>query len=215
VFRLEHSTPFCSSTVLLHSQNSVYVGVDNAFTLFFWEGRLKLTLILASKTRLTGNTAAATLAMEPLSCTASVFAVASLAVQLLQSVDNARAFIRNFKSASRELQRLSYLLERLRALLQDVRDVIKRQASLQHFPLPSNTIYSCLRSCKTSLLLVEDEVKGYDSGQLSNRTSCVKKLHLDVKFGFKARNIAHLETRLQQDINDLNTALGMNTVSIL
>jgi hypothetical protein len=154
-------------------------------------------------------------AMDPFSCAASIFAVASLAVQLVQSVDNARAFIRNFSGASGELQRLSQLLDRLRALLQDVRDVIERQSSLQHFPLPSNTISSCLNSCRISLVSVEDAIKCYDSGQPSNNKSAVKRLHLDVKFGFKAKNIRHLEQRLQQDINDLNTALGMNTVNIL
>jgi hypothetical protein len=57
---------------------------------------------------------------------ASIIAVVSLAIQLIQSVDTVRTFVRDVKGASKELERLVELLDRLSALLQDVRHVIEQ-----------------------------------------------------------------------------------------
>jgi hypothetical protein len=53
-------------------------------------------------------------------------AVASLSIQLVQSIGAIKTFIRNVKGAPEELERLVDLLERLAALLEDVRDVMER-----------------------------------------------------------------------------------------
>lgn len=61
--------------------------------------------------------------MEALSGAASGMAVISLSIQLIQSVDKIRTFIRNVKGASAELERLAELLARLAAVLDDVRNL--------------------------------------------------------------------------------------------
>jgi hypothetical protein len=150
--------------------------------------------------------------MDPLSGAASVIAVASLALQLLQSVDTVKAFVRDIQSVSKELARLAELLTRLAALLQDVRDVMERQTSLHYFPQPSNTIFACLKSCEESLGLLKDVVKRYDKGQ--SKTSAFRKFQDDFKLVFKMKDIAIFETRIQREIDGLHAALGMNTTSI-
>jgi predicted small secreted protein len=72
--------------------------------------------------------------MDPLSGAASVIAVASLALQLLQSVNTVKAFVHDIQSASKDLERLADSLGRLGALFQDVRDVMEKQTSLPDFP---------------------------------------------------------------------------------
>jgi hypothetical protein len=154
--------------------------------------------------------------MDGLSGVASGMAVASLVVQLLQSVGTIRAFIRDVKGASKELDRLAELLDRLRALLEDVRDVMERQTALQgqHFPAPSNTIFSSLKSCEESLRVLDMAVEKYTRTQGGN-ISAVARLKQDVKFGFKTKDIAGFEARIQKEIEYLHAALGLNTTSIL
>jgi len=91
--------------------------------------------------------------MEALSGVASGMAVASLSIQLVQSIGTIKAFIRDVRGAPKELERLAELLDRLNALLEDTRNVMEWQTSLQgqHFPAPSMTIFNCLKSCETSL----------------------------------------------------------------
>lgn len=133
--------------------------------------------------------------------TASIIAVVSLTIQRVQTVKVVKTFARDVKGASKELERLVELLDRLSALLQDVRDVMKRQASLRGFPLLSNTIFACLKSCEKSLGLLEDVVKKYGGGQ-NNGSSAVKKLKDDVMLAFRAKDIVTFEARIQRDIND-------------
>jgi ABC-type multidrug transport system fused ATPase/permease subunit len=144
---------------------------------------------------------------------ASVIAVVSLALQLVQSVDTIKTFVRDVKGASKELERLAELLDRLSALLQDVRDVMERQTSLQHFPLPSNTIFACLKTCEKSLVLLQDVVKKHDTNH-ANDVSAVRRLKNDIRLGFKVKDIATFEVRIQRDVNDLHAALGVNLTSI-
>jgi hypothetical protein len=151
--------------------------------------------------------------MEVLSGVASGMAVVSLTVQLLQSTNTIKTFLRDVRGASKELERLSELLDCLSALLADVHDVMERQTSLQHCPLPPQTIFDCLRSCESSLGLLEDIAKKYGRKQGGN-ASTMRKLRHDIKFSFKTQDISGIEARIQRDINSLNTALGTNATNI-
>jgi hypothetical protein len=151
--------------------------------------------------------------MEALSGVASGMAVVSLTVQLMQSTNTIKTFIRDVKGASKELERLSELLDCLSALLTDVHDVMERQTSLKHCPLPPQTIFDCLKGCKGSLGLLEDIARKYERKQ-SGSASAMRKLKDDIRFGFKTQDITGIEARIQRDINGLDTALGTNATNI-
>jgi hypothetical protein len=154
--------------------------------------------------------------MEVLSGVASSIAVASLAIQLLQSVGTIKSFIHEVKGASKELERLAALLDQLNALLADVRDVMERQTSLQgqHFPAPSQMIFDALKSCEGSLGSLQIVIQKYKKTRHSN-ASTVLKLKDDIKFSFKAKDIAGFETQIQREIDTLHAALGLNSTRIL
>jgi hypothetical protein len=151
--------------------------------------------------------------MEALSGVASGMAVVSLTVQLLQSANTIKTFVRDVKNASKELERLAELLECLSALLCDVRNIMEQQISLQPCPLPPQTIFNCLKSCESSLGLLQEIAKRYERRQ-GSQASAMRKLKDDIKFGFKIQDITSFEDRIQRDINNLNTALGTNETSI-
>ncbi|KAH7088488.1 hypothetical protein FB567DRAFT_524479 [Paraphoma chrysanthemicola] len=154
--------------------------------------------------------------MDGLSGVASGMAVASLSIQLIDSIGTIRAFIRDVKGASKELQRLAELLDRLRALLEDIRNVMKQQTSLQaqHFPAPSMTIFNSLKGCEEALRVLEQAVEKY-TGARNGAGSAMTRLKEDIRFGFKTKDIAAFEARIQREIDHLHTALGMNVTSIL
>jgi hypothetical protein len=154
--------------------------------------------------------------MEVLATAASGMAVASLSIQLLQTIGTIRTFIRDVKSASRELERLAALLDRLNALLENVQDVMERQTSLQgqHFPAPAQMIFDALKSCKGGLEALQSVVERYKGSHAGNKSSVVKWKD-DIKFGFKTKDIAGFEVRIQQEIDYLHAALSLNSTSIL
>ncbi|KAH4055374.1 hypothetical protein HBH98_056120 [Parastagonospora nodorum] len=154
--------------------------------------------------------------MEVLSVAASGMAVASLSLQLLHTIGTIKSFIRDVKGASKELGRLAALLDQLFALLDNVRDVMERQTSLQgqHFPVPASMIFEALKSCEKSLeplfAIVEKHKKS-----LVGSVPAVVKWKDYIKFGFKMKDIAEFEGRIQSEIDYLHTALTVNSTSIL
>lgn len=155
-------------------------------------------------------------AMEVLSAAASGMAVASLSIQLIDSIGTIRTFIRNVKDAPKELERLVDLLDRLSTLLESVRDLMERQTSLQadHFPTPSTAILEALKSCEKTIQPLCDLVEKFKSST-SQKGSTLTKFMMDLKLAFKAKNIAELDARIERDINHLHTLLGVNTTAIL
>ncbi|KAF2791481.1 hypothetical protein K505DRAFT_248867 [Melanomma pulvis-pyrius CBS 109.77] len=149
--------------------------------------------------------------MEPLSVVASGMAVVSLSLQLIESVSSINAFIRAVKGAPTELERLVESLERLRALLQDVCQLMELQAlrSGEHIPSPSMTIFNSLKS-KHQLQPLQRIVDKQDP-QGRSRSG---KLWTSIKLGFKTKDILGFEAHIQQEMTNLTTALMLNSTSI-
>lgn len=143
-------------------------------------------------------------------------AVASLSIQLIESISRIKAFIRHVKNAPNELLRLTELLERLSAVLEDVRDVLVQQSSLeeQDFPMPSTTILNCLKGCEDSLQPLQRVIERYEHSQLQT-ASAIGKIKGGIKLGLKVKDIASLESRIQQDIHYLTNALLANQTKIM
>ncbi|OAL42951.1 hypothetical protein IQ07DRAFT_525288 [Pyrenochaeta sp. DS3sAY3a] len=154
--------------------------------------------------------------MEPLAGVASGMAVVSLSLQLIQSVDTIRTFIRNVRDATKELERLSSLLTRLAAILEDTRNLLELQSASENridgFSAPSSSVLICLQSCKISLQPLETLVQKM---QKSPNASSLSQLRSDIKLGLKTKDITLLETRIQHEIGGLSTALGVNMNSLL
>lgn len=70
-------------------------------------------------------------------------------------------------------------------MLDNVRDVMGRQTSLQrqHFPAPSQVIFDALKSREASLEALRTVMEKYKSQARS--VSTVVKLEDDIEFGFK------------------------------
>jgi hypothetical protein len=148
--------------------------------------------------------------MEPLSGVASGMAVVSLSLQLVQSIDAINAFVRRVKDSPKEHVRLTELLTRLRALLEDVRQLLEQQALLKGICyIPTASIFACLQSCEKGIEPLAKVVKGYQTAS-STGSSRLDKLKGNVKLGFKDRDITNFESRINHEINTLTAALSVS-----
>lgn len=151
--------------------------------------------------------------MDVLSGAASGMAVASLTLQLLESIHAITGFLARVKGASKELGRLTGLLKNLGVLLEQVRMLTEKQTLLQHYDLSCQTITGCLQQCEGSLKALERLVDRLHKRRTTS-ASGITKLGNDVKFALKAREITGFEDRIQRDITNLNAALGINIANI-
>ena len=143
---------------------------------------------------------------------ASGIAVASIAIQLLNSTNTLRTFIRGVKDAPQELLRVASALDLLGGTLQIVVDLLDQQALLndQLVAVPES-VHKSLQRCEESIMPLREIVNRYSSSQASNR---LRKLHADFKAALKAGDVRILEIRLQQEIEILNLALVANGTRI-
>ena len=79
----------------------------------------------------------------------SAFAVVSLAFQLVDTVQRISKFTKDLKDAPVELPQLSETLDRLTAILVEVRSLLEQQASVPCLSEPNGCIFGALKYCKT------------------------------------------------------------------
>ncbi|KAI8936997.1 hypothetical protein NX059_006221 [Plenodomus lindquistii] len=138
---------------------------------------------------------------------ASGMAVASLSLQLVDSVKRIRTFLRHVKDAPKELERLIDLLARLSTQLQEVHDICDQQASGQGPGLQprSNTISQQLQSCKNTIQPLQELVEKYSKP--GSGGPGFSKLMREIKLGAKAKSILELEERLEREMGYLQNAV--------
>ena len=143
---------------------------------------------------------------------ASGIAVASIAIQLLNSTNTLSTFIRGVKDAPQELLRVASHLDLLGGILQIVVDLLDQQALLedQLIAVPES-LHKSLQRCEESIVTLRKIVDRYLSSQASNR---LRRLQADFKAALKAGDVRILEIRLQQEIEILNLALVANGTRI-
>lgn len=143
---------------------------------------------------------------------ASGIAVASIAIQLLNSTNTLRTFIRGVKDAPQELLRVASHLDLLGGILQIIVDLLDQQALLkdQLITVPES-VHKCLQRCEEGIVPLQKIVDRYSSSQASNR---LRRLQADFKAALKAGDVRILETRLQHEIQTLNLALVTNGIKL-
>lgn len=143
---------------------------------------------------------------------ASGIAVASIAIQLLESTNRIRNFLRSVENAPQDLQRVANFLDRLSTLLGEVQDLLDMQASIQDQLFPaSGVIRTFLQSCKESLAPLQAKVDKYSKSPASNR---LRRRQMDLRAALNAGDLRNLEMHLQQEINSLGAALSVNGLRI-
>jgi hypothetical protein len=147
---------------------------------------------------------------------ASAVGIVSLSLQLIETIKKIKNFIRDVKDAPKELSRLEDLLERLGALIQDIRAAMEKQKSLpgQHVPAPSASVFHGLKACEKSLEPLLEIVNKYEDSRV-RRNSAMARLKRDIQLGLMTKNILEFETRLQHEMNYLQNALLTNVTNIV
>ena len=105
-------------------------------------------------------------------------------------------------------------LEHLEALLEDVRQLIERQTSLQQASGPvSRSLLICLKSCEKSIDPLRNLIERYHQSQSLDH-GFPAKLRRDISIGLKTKDILELERAVDREIDRLSTALIVNGTNI-
>jgi hypothetical protein len=148
--------------------------------------------------------------MDGLSAAASGIAVASLTIQLIESVHKAQRFFRDISDAAKKLERLLDLLEQLELVLDGIAHIIDRQQR-QYGNLGTamaESILKAMRMCESRLSMLGNIVEAAKSA--SQAVSKSARSFGSLRLACKKKEIEELESQLQQAISILNLTMTMN-----
>lgn len=142
--------------------------------------------------------------MEALGAAASAIGVVSLAVQLVETVQDIISFLKSLEGAPEQIERLIYGLDQLNDVLKDVRSV----AEVQQFgsDIPVSSMEAALKGCLKEISFVEAVLKKLQIGYGSSR-GFVRKKWNSLKFLNKRKEIEDFEGKIQQSMNHLTLSL--------
>jgi hypothetical protein len=137
--------------------------------------------------------------MDGLSAAASGIAVASLAIQLVDSVREIHRFFRTLKDAPEELDRLLDLLEHMELMLDNIAKLVDRDSDI------SPSVLKAIQSCEKALNKLDgliQKVKRDSSAQ-----SPLKRSLGFFKFACKKEEVEDIERQLDRAVSNLNMVM--------
>jgi len=144
--------------------------------------------------------------MDGLSAAASGMAVASLAIQLVDSVRKIRRFFRTLKGAPEELHRLLDLLEHMELMLDHIGKMADPDSDI------SPSVLKAIQTCEKALSklgAIIQKVKRDSSAQ-----SPLKKSLGFFKLACKKEEVEEIERQVDRDVNNLNLVMTYYSVHL-
>lgn len=137
-----------------------------------------------------------------------VFAVVSLAIQLVDSVQEVRSFLKDIRNAPNELVRLDETLDQLHSNLKYVRNLLEQQFITSRLPGTPTFILHGLQECEKRLEPIKRLVD--DAKVSSNQQRRVYRAWALTKLAFKKEDLQQLERQLCDAKSDLHLAVTGN-----
>ena len=137
--------------------------------------------------------------MDGLSAAASGMAVASLAIQLVDSVRKIRRFFRTLKGAPEELHRLLDLLEHMELMLENIGKLVDPDRDI------SPSVLKAIQTCETALNKLDvliQKVKRNSAAQ----TPLKRSLGF-FRLACKKQEVEEIEKQLDRAVSNLNMVM--------
>lgn len=140
---------------------------------------------------------------------ASAFAVVSLAIQLVETVQEMRDFLRSVQNAPNELIKLVETLEQLHGTLTQVKYLLEQQYSMLRLPGSPVFMENALQNCNKKISTLEKIVN--EAKVSFARQSRVKRTWAAMKLVYKKEDIQKMQTQLLYVETGLQTAMLSNS----
>lgn len=146
--------------------------------------------------------------MDGLSTVASGMAVASLAIQLVDSVREFQRFMRRLSHVRTELKRLIDLLYQLELIFECIGNLIPQQEGYMTDANITSNIFRSMKTCEDTLSILGNVVESAKKASVSK--SKVGQSFGLYKLAWKRKDIEDYENELQRMIGILDLAMTIN-----
>ena len=147
--------------------------------------------------------------MDGLSGAASAIAIVSLAVQLVDTVQEIGKFLKNVQDAPKEVLRLLETLEQLQGTLDHVRQLIDHQFLVLRLPGSPVFIVKAMVNCEKQIKALETVV--WKARRSLEHEHFLRRTWSSMKTVAKKQDIEDIQCRLRDAKMDLQFALSSNS----
>lgn len=138
-----------------------------------------------------------------------IFAVISLAIQVLDTVHKTSGFVKDIQDAPSELIELSETLEQLELVLQEVNLLLQQRYMVLRLPGSPIVLLRALEACCRRVTPLQDIIqKARETMGQGNRT---QRTWASFKLVTKKERLRELRTHLRDAKSDLSTAMSVNS----
>ncbi len=138
-----------------------------------------------------------------------VLAMASFSIQLVETVQKARKFLKEVRTASEELERLVDALDQFESLLIAANGIVERQNKIGSLSGAVNVIDNALLRCRTTVEKLDTSVNAIKAH--FNVQGHGRKAWASFKAVAKKEEVKNLLRQVQENMTNLQTALLLNT----
>ena len=147
--------------------------------------------------------------MEGFSGAASAIAIVSLAVQLIDTVQEISKFLKNVQDAPKEILRLLETLDQLQGTLDNVRQLIDHQFLVLRLPGSPVFITKAMENCERQIETLETVV--WKAKRSLGHQHMLRRTWSSMKLVAKKQDIEDVQCRLRDAKVDLQFALSSNS----
>ena len=147
--------------------------------------------------------------MDGLSGAASAIAIVSLAIQLVDTVQEIKKFLKNVQDAPKEVLRLLETLDQLQGTLDNVRQLIDRQFLVLRLPGSPAFIIKAMENCEKQIKALETVV--WKARQSLEHQHMLRRTWSSMEVVAKKHDIEDIQCRLKDAKMDLQFAVSSNS----
>ena len=147
--------------------------------------------------------------MDPVS---GIFAGLSLSIPLIQTVNDARAFLKEMRSSPDELAKLMESLDQLELILTGITGFTHRQRELLHSPNALDLVQRALQRCQSRVNGLEVFIRRLQSSLEHQRG--VRKFWASIHTAVKKHEIKILRKDIHESIANLQMAVSVNVAQL-
>ena len=147
--------------------------------------------------------------MDGLSGAASAIAIVSLAIQLVDTVQEISKFLKNVQDAPKEMLRLLETLDQLQGTLDNVRQLIDHQFFMSRLPGSPVFIIKAMENCEKQIKALETVV--WKARRSFEHQHMLRRTWSSMKLVAKKHDIEDMQCRLKDAKMDLQFAVSSNS----
>ena len=141
-----------------------------------------------------------------------VFATVAIGIELIETIQKARKFLKGIRDAPQEISRLAQKVDQLYLTIENVNAVIEQQKTIIGLSYSVDLLENALQSCHSSVTELDQVVKDFRARLV--RQQKTRRVWSAIAATVRKDDVERMQSRIQEAMSFLTTALVTNSARV-